>query len=176
MLSTVNSLYEEKQVFRQLLCASYNRPYTIASVSGLHILVHLADFYCSLPIISATIISALLGSPMFKNDPDPESSMYNEFFSESCRLILVAQKLRHAVLFRECFIQVVGNFNDPLFMKHQIEDLRKGDALWNLLSAEYAELCRKILLADKVMILMVKVSDSYWHLDSKKCYRSTQMT
>jgi hypothetical protein len=86
----------------------YNRPYGIASPSELIAITALADFYYALPIVSATLSAALLGSAMFK-EFHIEDGVNCLFAYTSPFLIFEAQKLRHPVLFRECFIHVVAS-------------------------------------------------------------------
>jgi hypothetical protein len=72
--------------------------------------------------------------------------------------------LRHSVLFRECYVHCVGNFNDLQLFSDDIELLKKDDVLWNLLCAGHAKLERKILLANQAMFSLMKV-DEYWPMD-----------
>jgi hypothetical protein len=48
MMSLIHDPAAENEGFHRLLCAFYNRPYTIDSAYGLKVLVRLADYYCSL--------------------------------------------------------------------------------------------------------------------------------
>ncbi|KAF8853702.1 hypothetical protein BDZ45DRAFT_598173, partial [Acephala macrosclerotiorum] len=48
----------QRECFRKLLCAMYNRPYTVDYVFEIVDLTRLADYYCALPIVSATLNSA----------------------------------------------------------------------------------------------------------------------
>jgi len=101
------SVYET-EVFRKLLCAMYNRPYKLESVQELEDIVAQADFYCALPILSSTIVNGLLGSPMFESQ---DGCAIDSFGINAGKLILVAYKLRNSVLFRECFVHVVDQWN-----------------------------------------------------------------
>lgn len=78
-------------------------------------------------------------------------------------MIQVAKKLRHSVLFRECYIHIVGNFHDSDYLD-EMENLKKDDAIWNLIVAGHAKLQRKILMVNQAMFALMKV-DEYWYAD-----------
>jgi len=109
MIQRVQSPEFETKILQELLYAMHDRPYPIETVDYLKAITRIADFYCALPILSATIVTALLGSPMFKIDPNNMNA--NEFADHSEELILIAQKLRNHFIFRECFIHVVGKWD-----------------------------------------------------------------
>jgi hypothetical protein len=60
----------------------------------------LADYYCALPILSRTLTRAFPLSPTFVDDIKD----YAE------RILPIAAKLRHAVLFRECIVFLAGDW------------------------------------------------------------------
>lgn len=61
------SFYDTK-AFQSLLSAMYNRPYTIWDFEVFEAAIRLADFYCALPVLSATLTPALMSSLMFYGD------------------------------------------------------------------------------------------------------------
>ncbi|KAE8442587.1 hypothetical protein EG329_003074 [Mollisiaceae sp. DMI_Dod_QoI] len=101
----------EVDSFRKLLCAMYNRPYAIRSVFDLTRLINLADYYCALPIVSATLSGALLGSSIFG-----KTSWLTDVRDPRADLLILAMKLRHPILFREAFIHVVGRWDPSKMM------------------------------------------------------------
>jgi len=95
----------DTETFRKFLCALCNRPYTIQSPQELKDLAALADYYCALPILSATLASGLVSSPMFRC-----LDLYQEdgFVASAAELIHVAKKLRHPILFRSGLCILLG--------------------------------------------------------------------
>ncbi|TVY39552.1 hypothetical protein LOCC1_G004464 [Lachnellula occidentalis] len=128
----------ETEAFRKLLCAMYNRPYEIGASHELMAVTRLADFYCALPIVSATLTGALLGSPMFKIG---EHGLY-DFPEIAPALIFQAQKLRHRVLFRECFIHVVSNWAN---MSPDHKKIKSDPVITPLVKDGYIKLCKDVL-------------------------------
>ena len=88
-----------------LLCAIYNRPYTIGSIDDLVNLTDLASYYCALPAVSRTLANAFHDSQGF----------IDTIAHNPCPVFEAAAKLRHKVLFREALIWVVGPFQKPRF-------------------------------------------------------------
>jgi hypothetical protein len=68
------------------------------------------------------------------------------------------------VLFRECYVHIVGNFSDLQLFSDEMELLKEDDVIWNLLCAGHAKLERKILKANQAMFSLMKV-DEYWPMD-----------
>lgn len=62
-------------------------------------MVRQADFYCALPMLSASLNTALWSSPSF----------IEQIPYQAKKILGLALKLRHPVLFRECFIHIVGS-------------------------------------------------------------------
>lgn len=98
------------ELFRKVLCAIYTRPYAINTCAELENITKLGDFYCALPIISATIIPALMGSPMFDWVPNDSKWSTTTFARNAHDLLLTAEKLRNKILYREWFIHTVGRW------------------------------------------------------------------
>ncbi|KAF7872696.1 uncharacterized protein EAF02_008767 [Botrytis sinoallii] len=125
----------EIEGFRQLHCAMYSSPYTIRDIEELSTLTRIADFYCALPIISATLTSAFIDSPIFsKRQVEEPIACTKDQLAEDCdSMIFIAQKLRNSVLFRECLIHIVANWKDTKISKlSQLYELtiRSQHALW----------------------------------------------
>lgn len=124
MMTILSQVVKEVQyeLFRKLLCAIYTRPYTIMSCEELEDLTNLADFYRALPILSATIVTALIGSPIFTR----KNKYSTEFALRAHELLFIAEKLRNKVLWTECFVHVVGrwkgiqNDNNDAFVRDPI--------------------------------------------------------
>lgn len=75
-------------------------------------------------------------------------------------LIFTAQKLRHALLFRECFIHVVGNWG----RKSQSPDglrIKEDPDIGPLVSSSYIQLCQLVMRVDKeIMLAMIQKDDN----------------
>ncbi|TGO29393.1 hypothetical protein BPAE_0015g00370 [Botrytis paeoniae] len=78
MISRTEHMEGEIEGFRQLLCAMYSSPYTIKDVEELSTLTRIADFHCALPIVSVTLISALLESPIFSKREVEDPTTYTK--------------------------------------------------------------------------------------------------
>ncbi|KAF4631282.1 hypothetical protein G7Y89_g6853 [Cudoniella acicularis] len=85
---------EEEQIlaFKSLMSAVHNYPLDIKTARELIVATELADYYCSLPILSHSLYRNLLRG----------SSFVREIQTRSCALIETATKLRHDVLFKDC--------------------------------------------------------------------------
>jgi hypothetical protein len=78
----------------------------LKSLIELKRMTSLADFCCALPILSATLVNGVLGSPTFELQLSPYYTLFTEIAPE---LIHTAYKLRNLVLFRECLIHVLSD-------------------------------------------------------------------
>jgi len=147
----------EIDAFRKLLCAMYNRPYTVSTPDELRLMTSLADFYCAIPILSATLASGLLGSPMF--EPELFNSYYlNAFARLAPDLIHTAYKLRNPVLFRECFVHVVGRWecnddDDEGVSDTQKELIEKNVDIWRLVSSAFGRIRQQLLEVNRSLII-----------------------
>lgn len=110
MCALVHDKCNKAVMFQYLLCAMYNRPWTITRVEEIERLTRIADFYRALPILSASLTTALLKSPLFEKRP---VSVPNQraFADDAVLALLLAKKLRNTTKFREAFIHVVGFFD-----------------------------------------------------------------
>jgi hypothetical protein len=100
---------------------------------------------------------------MFKKDINGGTA-YNTLAFQSPSLIQVVKKLRRSVLFRECYIHIVGNFVDLQCFSDEMKLLKKDDAIWSLVCTGHAKLERRILKANQAMFSLMKV-DEYWYMD-----------
>lgn len=89
-----------------MLCAFHGLRYELDDVVDIQALANIADYYCALPRISATILAAL-GYEFPKNDDD-----------EMVILLALAQKLRQRELFNDCIVLVAGNWGEDIFERH----------------------------------------------------------
>jgi hypothetical protein len=88
-------------------------------------MVQMADYYCALPALSASLSGALFHSPKFR-------STIGDF---STKLLGLATKLRHEVLFRECLIHVLGPWKKPRYKAIS------NPNLYNIAQAAYNKMC-----------------------------------
>ncbi|TGO15335.1 hypothetical protein BTUL_0041g00190 [Botrytis tulipae] len=123
-MTLVDGFKEETEALRKLLCAIHSKKYRIETADELKRLTCLADYYCALPVVSGTLTGALFRSSMFEaSAPEYGAPVDCECHDESVSLLLVARKLRHGLLFRECLIHTVGRWDSLSDIeKRQIEE------------------------------------------------------
>jgi len=92
----------ETRAFHKLLSSMYRKTYHVSSISDLNDIVRLADFYCALPAVKASIDGVLLNS-LDLIEMIPENSV--EFLA-------TAYKLHHGFLFRESLVHVVAEWKE----------------------------------------------------------------
>ncbi len=143
---------ELQEAFRKLLCAMYGLPYRIEKLTELRDLEGLADFYFALPIISATLSNALVGSRIFQHvSRSAEDRSWVYFGSEAERVILMALKLRHAPLFRECFIHLVARWAKIKPSSMLVDNLD----ITGLVDVAYLELQKKLAHAYQMLVMIM---------------------
>jgi hypothetical protein len=89
---------------------------------------------------------------MFKRNSNPgedEELDPSEFMRRADEVIFAAKKLRHPVLFRECFIHLVAILHDVSCP----ESLCQDKDLWQLLNAGKSDLRQMIIQAQHAMLL-----------------------
>ncbi|QSZ29275.1 hypothetical protein DSL72_003787 [Monilinia vaccinii-corymbosi] len=97
----------DSEAFYKLLCAMYHVRTSIASVEELVTVTSIADYYCALPIVSASIDASLLNDDgLFYRH---RAYMFAEF--EMDEALNAAVRLRHPVLFRELVVMAVSEWN-----------------------------------------------------------------
>ncbi|KAF5872471.1 uncharacterized protein Bfra_005831 [Botrytis fragariae] len=145
MISRTNDIKGEIEGFRQLICAMYSSPYTIKDVEELSTLTRIADFYCALPIVSVTLPSALLDSPIFsKREVEDITACTKNQLAEDCNfMIFIAQKLRNSVLFRECLIHIAANWKDADNFK--FHRARNDETIRCVIKLEFSQLEEMII-------------------------------
>ncbi|KAF7945861.1 uncharacterized protein EAE97_004899 [Botrytis byssoidea] len=123
-MTLVDGVKEETEALRKLLCAIHSKKYRIETADELKRLTCLADYYCALPVVSGTLTGALFRSSMFQFlAPRYDAAVECECHDESVSLLLLARKLRHGLLFRECLIHTVGRWDSLSDIeKRQIEE------------------------------------------------------
>jgi len=109
------------------MLAFYSRPYKVVDYNQLAIMTDLAGYYCALPVLSVSLSGAF------------SSVFIKEIPGKSVDLLPLAAQLHHAVLFRECMIQVVGCCTTCRFGAIEDDKLRKlAEAISNTLSTKIA--------------------------------------
>jgi hypothetical protein len=138
----------------------------------------------ALPNLSGTISTALLGSPMFERkaclrESNSDASEYksgsgdsylSEFVQRADEIIFAAKKLRHPILFRECFIHLVSALHG--FYSLSLPALRNGKDLWLVLNEGKSTLRGKILQAQHcvLMICLDRNLEEDLRLDIRNAY------
>jgi len=166
------TLENETDLFRKFLCAMYNRPYRDENIDELSNLTQLADFYCVLPIVSATLTAALLGSPMFKfKVAKADENGHVPFNAVAPSLIFEARKLRYSVLFRECLIHCVARWaeilNDSVDTSKvpassRGQEITSDPILTSLVNDKYIKLCRSVMSVSQSIMLYTATTETGW--------------
>ncbi|KAL2070506.1 hypothetical protein VTL71DRAFT_13532 [Oculimacula yallundae] len=131
----------ESEAFGKYLCALYTRPYVIKSCKELTVMTRIADYYCTLPILSSSLTAALFKSPVFDvGDPLVGDEKSLDSFEA---MISISQKLHHAELFRECFIQIVSLWRPGNIRSCEL--LERDSQLFTLIQSAYLNLAEDVL-------------------------------
>lgn len=142
----------------------YHRPYVLEGFQMLETLVDLADFYCALPIVSATITTPLLGSPIFSAHNEYQDNVWE---IQAPVMLVMAKKLRHPVLFREAFVHVVSNWQGNVLGEYYVFN-KESDArspfpddkdLLRLVYQGYSQVCSKLLKVNQQALRVLTVKD-----------------
>ncbi|KAA8564724.1 hypothetical protein MFRU_013g02350 [Monilinia fructicola] len=134
LLTNNRCIYTEAAAFHNVLKAMYHRPITIDSFFQFADTVRLADFYCALPIVSAStdlILRNLIPSPSFLCNPQDitrsRKKMLGDWFcTHPLDMCILSYKLHHKELFHDALIFVVGKW--PRMLS---EYERTKSARWN---------------------------------------------
>jgi len=94
---------KEIVVFSMLLNSIYTKPFTIKSPEYLTSAVQLADYYCALPILKKGFNLSLPRNTNF----------FAHISANADKIVVDAYKMKHAALFRECMIQLMGPLRNP---------------------------------------------------------------
>jgi hypothetical protein len=89
---------QEEKAFQNLLCAIFGKEFSITDAAELNAMTTQADYYGALCILSNQISATSFNSP----------GLVSSIGKDPCSLLVSACKLRHKLLFRECFIYVLG--------------------------------------------------------------------
>ncbi|KAF4624120.1 hypothetical protein G7Y89_g14052 [Cudoniella acicularis] len=127
---------DEICIFRTLLDAMYNQPYTI-TVKRLLRLTDLADYYSAFPIVSRTLDGAFIRSDSFYDF---------ELMENKLALLPAAVKLRNKLLYKTCLTLCTGPWKVPDFKKIEEKNLR------NLAEIAYNRVGAEIMKLDAVII------------------------
>lgn len=90
----------EELAFGKLLCAFYNKPFSVSSFQELVSITRLAEQFSALPSLSSSLYVALWHSPV----------LVSEIRKYRREMLLLAMKLKHRLLFREALIHVVSTW------------------------------------------------------------------
>ena len=94
---------------------------------------------------------------MFRWDPSSDEETCEseplEFVKRAGEVIFAAKKLRHPVLFRECFIHLVARLHEDGFYEMSLPALRQDMGLWPLLNAGKSILRKKIIRAQHAILV-----------------------
>ncbi|KUJ24423.1 uncharacterized protein LY89DRAFT_745306 [Mollisia scopiformis] len=117
---TGNLLNKDEQslqldAFQRLIHAIYNKPYTIYT-HFLGPLVDLADYYCSLRIVSQTLHQLLM--------TERRRGFLCDFIEDPCEFLGLAITLRNEILFKDCLCLALGPWSNPAFLKCKDKKLR----------------------------------------------------
>ncbi|CAG8971595.1 hypothetical protein HYALB_00007988 [Hymenoscyphus albidus] len=159
---------EESTAFHHLLCTMYNRKYAIQNVSALKSLTKIADFFCALPIVSATIVETVMTGPMTRTRMEEWSSR-SEFSRNACEISRIAQKLRNPILFRDAIIEVVSrwDFHQEFLFEIGIKasDFFDGSTL-QLIEREYTQVAKLLVRCSHRLLLRI-LDGRFWEIGKR---------
>ncbi|KAH9215102.1 hypothetical protein DL95DRAFT_461366 [Leptodontidium sp. 2 PMI_412] len=89
---------EQISAFKQLLCVMHNNPITFNSMDGLDIMTQLADYYCTLPVLSRVLTNAMLRKPL-------------NIAQHAVLGLEIGSQLRNADLVRDCVCYLSGRWD-----------------------------------------------------------------
>lgn len=106
---------QEQKAFNNILCAMFNRDYTITNGAELKSMVDQADYLCALTVISHSVSNVLQRSP----------GLLSDIKDHPCTILLSALTLRHGALFRDSLIFSLGPWSSPRYaeLQHQAPGL-----------------------------------------------------
>ncbi|KAL5314543.1 hypothetical protein ACEPPN_017183 [Leptodophora sp. 'Broadleaf-Isolate-01'] len=131
----------DEVAFEKLLCAIYHKKYSISGLRELSDMTRLADFYCCLPTFSTSLYSALWHSPL----------LIAEIPSNCNSTLILAQKLRHPLLFREALVHVVCQW------KGYSRFLEGHYGLVCSVTSAYNRVCERLLASNQELFLAMNL-------------------
>jgi hypothetical protein len=131
----------DEEAFRKVLCALYNRPYSIANFRELSDMTRIGDYFSMLPIVSASLYTALWQSP----------GLIDELASNCKSTLILAQRLRHPLLFREAMVHVVSQWRgySPFLAGHY--------SLICTVTASYNRVCERLLDVNQELFIAINL-------------------
>ena len=141
ILKNIIGLVNDETAFEKVLCAFYSKPYTITSFRELSDMTRLADFYRALPILSVSLYTALWQSPR----------LVAEIPSNCKSTLIVAQKLRHPILFREALVHVVSQW------KGYSHFLQGHYSLICVITASHNRVCERLLEVNQELFVAINL-------------------
>jgi hypothetical protein len=122
---------EEETSFEKLLFVFYNREFRITNLAELKRMTNLADYYLSLPALSASLYAALHRS----------HGLHHEIYSVPEEFLIIAKKLRSSALFKEALILSLGPFRQPKYLQLSDPELRRiAEKTYNALTSKVLKL------------------------------------
>jgi hypothetical protein len=140
---------DEETSFEKLLFIFYNREFQITNLAELKRMTKLADYYLSLPALSASLYAALHRS----------HGLHHEIYSVPEEFLIIARKLRSNALFKEALILSLGPFRQPKYLLLSDPELRC------IAEKTYKALTSKVLKLQGLLIGFSKRSASYDRVD-----------
>lgn len=135
---------QEERAFQNLLCAIFNRPYCIVDTTELNIMTQMADYYCMLPTLSNSVSATFFSSP----------GLMKSLRSDPCQLLVSAYKLRHALLFRESLIYVLGPWSRPQFQELKDHPDPSALVLFSFVDAIHTRFSSKVTELQQTILQM----------------------
>jgi hypothetical protein len=124
-----------ESAFQNLLCAIFNRPYCIIDATELNIMTQMADYYCALPILSNSLSATFFNSP----------GLLTTLRTDPCQSLILAYKLRHAPLFRDYLIHLLGPWSKPQFQELKSHRDPSSLFLFNFVNTIHISFSNKIM-------------------------------
>ncbi|KAF7947697.1 hypothetical protein EAE96_008777 [Botrytis aclada] len=147
-IALVDGPEKEIEAIRKLLCAIHSKNYKIETADELKRLTRLADYYCALPVVSATLTGALFKSGIFEVSPEPRHCECNV---DCVALLFLARKLRHRLFFRECLIHTVGRWDS--LSNFERETIKEDQDLYTLVRIKLCVLYETVAKTQGALIL-----------------------
>lgn len=133
------------------MCAFYGEPFVLVDAEELVELTKLADYYCALQTVSASILGAItLGNP---------NGCLADFWDDY-EILFALYKLRHRQLFRDCVIVTAGDWDQCRYDGKLLSIHDQNRMLASLVERVRGQICIKIVAAHQEF-LREKVHISY---------------
>lgn len=92
-----------------LLCASYNKDFSITSFNEFEDTITVAEFFQALPVLSNSLYW-VFSQPLEKAVDGAEVHFVDLIRQSPIDMLLIAKKLCHRILFRDALVHVVGDW------------------------------------------------------------------